>query len=184
MNEILTALTHRRSIRCYQDRPVAQDVLDNLLRVGLMAPSAMNQQPWHISAVQSKEVITWMEGKIKKGLALAGDHERAEDPDFHTFYEAPAVLYISGEQSNRFHVGDCANLVTYLALAAYGLGLSSCYIASSQVMFSCPEKQEIKEKLGIPEGYEPLFSLAIGYSQGPVPEPKPRRQDTVTFITR
>lgn len=157
MNEILTALTHRRSIRCYQERPVAQDVLDNLLKVGLMAPSAINQQPWHISVVKSKEMIAWMESKIKKGLALAGDRERAEDPDFHTFYGAPVVLYISGEQSNRFHVGDCANLVTYLTLAAYGLGLSSCYIASSQVMFPVLKNKKSRKNWRFLKDMNPYF---------------------------
>ena len=184
MNDLLKALSQRRSVRSYPDKPVEQDALKQLLQIGLMAPSAMNMQPWHVSVVDNKDTIGWMESKIKEGLILSGNAERANDPDFHTFYGAPVVLYISGDTSNSFHVGDCANLVTYLSLAAYGLGLGSCYIASSQIMFRCPDQEEIRKKLGIPEGYAPLFSLAVGYAKEPWPEAKPRKEDAVTFVEK
>lgn len=182
MNEILKALEQRRSVRSYQERPVEPEKLEQLLKAGLGAPSARNLQPWHISVVRGREDIGWMESKIREALLLAGNKEQAEDPDFHTFYGAPVVLYVSGDAENRYYVGDSANLVTYLSLAAYGLGLGSCYIASSQIMFQCPDQEEIRKKLQIPEGYEPVFSLAVGYAAGEWPQPRDRKEDAVHFV--
>ncbi|MCB0183470.1 MAG: nitroreductase family protein, partial [Caldilineaceae bacterium] len=36
----------RRSIRRYQDRPIAPALLDKLLTAAMWAPSAHNRQPW------------------------------------------------------------------------------------------------------------------------------------------
>src|SRR4051812_5501896 len=60
----------RRSIRRYQDRPVAQHTLETVLTAALWAPSAHNRQPWRFAVVTSPEQ--------RRALALAmGVHLRA-----------------------------------------------------------------------------------------------------------
>lgn len=41
----MKTLFHRVSIRKYQDRPVEHEKLIDILRAGMQAPSATNQQP-------------------------------------------------------------------------------------------------------------------------------------------
>ena len=47
MNEIFT----RRSIRKYQNKPVEQEKLERILRAGMQAPSAQNEQPWEFIVI-------------------------------------------------------------------------------------------------------------------------------------
>jgi nitroreductase len=53
VNEIYT----RVSTRKFEDRPVEQEKITQLLRAAMQAPSAGNQQPWEFFAVTDKEKI-------------------------------------------------------------------------------------------------------------------------------
>ena len=44
--ELLEGLQTRRSIRTYADQPVTREQLREIVRLGTMAPSGMNNQPW------------------------------------------------------------------------------------------------------------------------------------------
>lgn len=44
MNEVICAIEGRRSIRSYRTDPVPEEKLEAVVKAGLMAPSAMNQQ--------------------------------------------------------------------------------------------------------------------------------------------
>ncbi len=50
-------LFHRVSIRKYQDKPVRKEDITEILRAGMQAPSAGNQQPWEFYVVTDKDVI-------------------------------------------------------------------------------------------------------------------------------
>jgi len=50
--EGLKAILERRSYRVYKDAPVPEDVIGNLLKAGMYAPSAMNSQPWEFLVVR------------------------------------------------------------------------------------------------------------------------------------
>lgn len=183
MNDAIQNLLARRSIRNYKDTPVPEELLAEVIRVGLTAPSAINKQPWHISVVRNKETIDKMVDCVRDVLRSNGDTERADDPDFHTFYHAPVVLYISAEDQNeKFGVSDSANLTTYLCLAAHALGLGSCYIASSNMMFQSDKAEEMRRMLKIPDGFTPCFSIALGYADGEEPAMRERRAGTVSYV--
>ena len=42
----MNAIFKRKSVRQFLDKPVEADKLDKILRAGMQAPSAKNQQPW------------------------------------------------------------------------------------------------------------------------------------------
>lgn len=53
MNSIFT----RRSVRSYTDEPVASEHVDMLLRAGMQAPSAHNQQAWEFVVVTDSQKL-------------------------------------------------------------------------------------------------------------------------------
>ncbi len=53
MNSIFT----RRSVRSYNGEPVAAEHIDMLLRAGMQAPSAHNQQAWEFVVITDKEKL-------------------------------------------------------------------------------------------------------------------------------
>ena len=48
---------HRVSIRKYEDKPVEKEKILQILKAGMQAPSACNQQPWEFYGVTDKEKI-------------------------------------------------------------------------------------------------------------------------------
>lgn len=53
MNEIFT----RRSVRKFLPQPVEEEKIEKMLRAGMAAPSAGNQQPWEFYVVRDKKNI-------------------------------------------------------------------------------------------------------------------------------
>lgn len=50
---MLSAITDRRSIRKYKDIPVPQNLIEDILQAGILAPSSKNRQPWRFVVVSS-----------------------------------------------------------------------------------------------------------------------------------
>jgi nitroreductase len=48
------AIHSRRSIRQYQDKPVPEEVVRQLLAAAMQAPSARNQQPWQFVVIDDR----------------------------------------------------------------------------------------------------------------------------------
>ena len=55
--ELLEGLQTRRSIRNYTDQPVPREQLREIIRLGTMAPSGQNNQPWRFVTIQNKEAL-------------------------------------------------------------------------------------------------------------------------------
>ena len=51
----MNSIFHRISVRKYEDRPVEKEKIMEILRAGMQAPSACNQQPWEFYVVTDKK---------------------------------------------------------------------------------------------------------------------------------
>ncbi|MBC8016571.1 MAG: nitroreductase family protein, partial [Sporomusaceae bacterium] len=56
-NKILEVIKKRRSIRAFTAEQVQDEDLQAVLEAGMYAPSAANQQAWHFTVIQNKEVL-------------------------------------------------------------------------------------------------------------------------------
>ena len=50
-NAVIENILTRRSVRAFQEKPIAREAIETLLQCATHAPSAMNRQTWHFSAV-------------------------------------------------------------------------------------------------------------------------------------
>ncbi len=185
MNETIRSILGRRSIRSYKPTPVEEQKILTVLECGQYAPSAMNRQPWHFTVITDRKVLDKISEENRK-ILLQSPEERmrrvAEEPNFDSFRGAPMAIIVSGENQSSFAVADCANAVQNMAVAAYSLGLGSCYIASFKIAMERAEGAYLLDELGIPEGYTPLYALTLGYSNEILGKRAPRRENTITFI--
>lgn len=69
----MNSIFHRTSVRKYTNQPVEQEKIEKILRAGMAAPSAMNQQPWEFYVVENKEVLK----KLSKCSQYAGSVEKS-----------------------------------------------------------------------------------------------------------
>ena len=51
----MNSIFHRISVRKYEDRPVEKEKIMEILKAGMQAPSACNQQPWEFFVVRDKK---------------------------------------------------------------------------------------------------------------------------------
>lgn len=75
------------------------------------------------------------------------------------FYDAPLVVFISGDASSKWREIDAGIAVQNLTLAAHSLGLGSVIIGLCGMAFEGADAEALGKKLNFPEGY--TFSIAV-----------------------
>ena len=52
---IIDALSQRKSVRAFLDKPVSKENIVNILKAARHAPSGTNAQPWQVAVVTGKK---------------------------------------------------------------------------------------------------------------------------------
>lgn len=186
MGDTLHDISTRRSIRAFKPEQVSEDILSKILEAGKMAPSSMNRQPWHFTVIQNKDLLDRMvranRAFVEASSELAKVSGWLGQPDYHNFYHAPTVILVSGDESNQWHVCDCALALENMSLAAHSLSIGSCIIVSGRFAFKSEKAREFINELAIPEGYIPLYALSVGYIYGENPNAPLRKENCVNYV--
>ena len=162
MNEILSSLHQRKSVRVYTGEPVSPAAKRAILEAACAAPTAGNQQLYTILDITDQA--------LKDRLAETCDHQpfiaRAElvlifCADCQKWYDAFAA---GGCAPRKPGAGDLllafsdANIAAQNAVtAAESLGLGSCYIGD--IMERCQEQRRL---LSLPDYVFPAVMLVFG----------------------
>jgi len=164
----------RRSVRAYEDRPVPEEVVRELIDLGIHAPSASRMQPWSFVVIEDKELMReWSDrakeqllGQMEQNPYLKQYQALMENKEFNIFYGAPCLVLIYGNPVSPSHVNDCTLAAQNIMLAAYEKGLGSCWVGFAMQTGNAPE---LKQKLGVPEKYRLVAPLLLGYPRGEWP---------------
>lgn len=168
-------LRSRRSIRSFRDKPVERKLMEKLIDIAGCAPTASNRQPVKWLVIEDKDevkrlsglVISFMRQMVESNMDLAlssrydvvvADWEQGKD---RISRNAPHVVVAYGSQALPSAQNDCTIALTYLELAAYSLGLGSCwagYFRAAAAAFP-----PMIEALGLPEGHQVYGAMMIGY---------------------
>lgn len=166
---VMHAINGRRSIRNYTAAPVEQNIIDRLLHSAIQAPSAMNSQPWAFAVLEGTEVLKSYSDQAKKYLlSNAAQYPPTfkkyrvilNKPDFNIFYNAPALLIICAKMNSPYSAEATSLAVQNIMLTAYSLGLGTCWIGFAVDLFN---SANIKQELNIPENYQVVAPVTIGY---------------------
>lgn len=177
INEVISTILSRRSIRKYKDTPVEHEKLETIVRCGINAPSGMNAQPWLVRVVENQ---SWIKG-VTEVYKKANPTQVERDPDFkNMFRNAPNVICVSTPKGRG--AVDAGLMGENMMLAAHSLGLGTCCLgAPVRFLTSTPEAKPFLDQLDIPADYEICFFIAVGYPDES-PEAKPRDEKKVKFI--
>lgn len=179
MNQaMIDLILERRSVKSYLDKEVPDDLLAQIIKCGIYAPSARNKQNWHFTVITHKDTIEKINELTLIGMEKLGIQK---EPGYHLFYHAPVVIVMSSAIEG-FSELNCGCALENMSLAAKALGLDSCIVGQTRYMYHQADVNDINRLLKIPEGYQHDASLIVGYRQGANPEPKPRRDDIVDYI--
>jgi nitroreductase len=183
MNEVIRAIKSRRSVRAYKSDLLKREVVEAIVEAGYYAPTGHNEQPWHFSVIQDRVVIEGINAKCKELMAnvkVDWIKNLAENPKSDITYHAPLLILVSGKKAAMTEKADCTVAMQNMLLAAESLGVGSCWMGLVNFIFTSEDEME---KLGVPEGYEPLHAAVFGYKADGTPKAAPlRNRDVVTYI--
>jgi nitroreductase len=185
MNETMKCIESRRSIRKYAARQISETELQAILEAGILAPTAKNQQKWHFTVIQKKELIDKMARITKENVMRSDDEhlkQRSSLPGAHTFHHAPTVIMMTADEKAGYAELDCGAATENMVLAAESLGIGSCFIGSSRYLFKSPDGLALMKQLGIPAGYRHVCCLTLGYRGDVILESRQRNKDVVNYV--
>lgn len=173
MNDIIKSMIERRSCKKYKPDTVPQEVIEKIIEAGLFAASGQGKQSPIILAVSDKETRDKISALNAKYLPV-----ESVDP----FYGAPVVLVVLAPADAGTGIYDGSLVIGNMLLAAYSLGLGSCWIHRAKETFNDEEGKEILKKAGIEGDYIGIGNCIIGYPDVPNPPVIPRKENRVYRI--
>ncbi len=185
MNETINTILKRRSIRNYKQQQISKEDLNTLLEAGQYAPSAVNEQPWHFTIVQNKQMQGKLNQACKDIMTKSKDPQIAKsgtDPNFCIYYNAPTLIIISGDTKAIAPQIDCTLAMENMFLAGESLNIGSCWINAIYNFLLSEGGKQLKKELQIPEGFNVCAVAGFGYKAGEIPEAAERKAGTVTIL--
>ena len=151
LDERLSLIFGRRSIRKFSSREVEQPMLASLLEAAMAAPSARATYPAEFLVLREAETRRRVAACLPNGGFLSS---------------APLGILICGDLGRACHnalsymLQDCAACMENLLLAAHALGLGACWLGVH------PNEDRIaalRDYFRLPENIIPVAAAAIGY---------------------
>ena len=178
MNPIIENLISRKSVRVFEDRPIPDDIKQEILLSAINAPTAGNQQLYTILDITDQA--------LKDRLAITCDNQPfiAKAPlvlifcaDVQKWYDVFADCECDPREPGKgdFMLAACDALIAAqnAVTAAWSYGIGSCYIGD--IMERCEEHRRM---LSLPPYVFPAAMLVFGYpTEQQIHRPKPARCD-------
>lgn len=143
---------HRWSPRAFEDRPVEHAKLRSLFEAARWAASSFNAQPWYYIVASKNEPEAYK--KILDTFVEFNQSWAKNAPVLAVSVAAHKFPHNGENNRHAFH--DVGQATATLAIEATNLGLAVHQMAGID-----PEKA--RKNFGIPEGYEAVAGIAIGY---------------------
>lgn len=153
MNEVLSTIKARRSVRSYKPDAVPTDLLQAVLEAGTYAPTGGGRQSPTIIAVTSE--------KYRKEIAELNAGVMGKDTD--PYYGAPVVVLVLADGTANTFVEDGSCVLENMMLAAASLGLGSVWVHREREIFDTENGKDLLCAWGLPETLRGVGSIALGY---------------------
>ncbi len=156
---VIDCIMTRASVRSYTDEQVNDSLINKILRAGMAAPTAANQQPWHFVVIN--------EQVLKDSITAAFEYTKmVEGCSF--------AVVVCGDMDNLFKgdipdggfwVEDCSAASENMLLAAHALGIGGVWCGVYPLK---DREQRLRSILNLPSNLTPLNVMAFGYPAQPV----------------
>jgi nitroreductase len=183
--DAIAAIKSRISVRHFSNRPIARELIEQLLDCAVRAPNHKLTQPWRFAVLTGAAKDRFAQIRAGHRLKRFSDpssseaqvaaekvrREAAETPAFIVVMVAVSSDEITREEDFAAAMMAIANLMT----AAQSLGLGT-YLRTGGVM----RDHGLLELIQAPEGYRVVGVLSLGY---PAEQEAPRKRRSATELT-
>ena len=174
MNETLTTIRNRRSVRNFTDQSVPRELIEQIVDAGIWAASGKNGQAPIVIAVTKPELVA----KLSDLNRAIGGWPEGFDP----FYGGKVVLIVLARpEVAPTYVYDGSLVLGNMMLAAESLGVGSIWIHRAKQEFECDEGKALLAELGITEPVEGIGHCVLGYAAEPAKD-IPRKEGRVFWV--
>lgn len=201
---LLEEISSRKSVRSYSDEKISDEILNEILEAGRLAPSWVNVQPWKFIVIRdekTKELLYKASGEQKQVLganviiACVADMEAWEKKNFGAVLEKSGKnqmvqdYILNSPTLNPSLLGNVEMLtrtieqltyaVAYMSIQAEKSGVGCCIIgALANEMTKGDENiiKELKEQLNLNDKQILLTLLTLGYEKTPKETNKIRKE--------
>lgn len=185
---VINNIKTRVSVREYQNIPVIEEDIQEIIDAGIHAPTGFDAEPWFFVVIQNKEMMQRMSDHCKSRL-LTNLEDATNDKavqykkklgteEFNIFYGAPVLVIVLGSSEGFTTDYDCCLCAENMMLAAHSMGIGSCWIGTACFIQDNPE---LLDELGIPDGYRVIAPIVFGYAKEDLPM-TPRKDPLVVWV--
>lgn len=172
-DEMIRLLMEHRSVRTFEDKPVSQEIKEEIIRCAQMAPTSSHFQAYTIIEITSPE----------KRAALC---EAAGGQDW--LNRAPLALLFCADLHRFRSLASIDDMEVFSNTEAYTVGVADAALAAQKCLIAAQANgiygvpvggvrnnmPLMKELFHLPDFVMPLFVLCMGYPKEPLPDVKPR----------
>ncbi len=149
---LVDILKKRKSIRKYTDENISDEVLNQIIEAGKLAPSGRNKKPVKLIPVRDKETLEYLSNTRSHGSQiLAGANA--------------AIVVIGDSELSDTWIEDCSIAMMIMQLRAAELGVGNCWVqVRGRYLDETGELTAdlIKSKLNIEDKYSVECMLSLG----------------------
>ena len=107
INKGIESILNRRSCRTYSNKKVKENVLDQIVQCGSMAPSAMNKQTASLLVITNLKMLN----KLKRlSITIRGND---------CFYGAKTMIVVYGNSQEKFVIQDGSCMMENLMVVVW-----------------------------------------------------------------
>ena len=172
MNETMTTILARRSIRKFTAEAIPEDVLKDIAQAALYAPSGMALKTWKFTVISNREVIA----RLAKAI---GAHNGSPD---YNMYNPSALIIPSNDRNNGLGRDDNACALENIFLAARSYGVGSVWLNQLSGICDAEDIRPVLKELGIPDHHVVYGMAALGYADPAAPTPQYKPGGEIQFI--
>jgi nitroreductase len=169
--ETWDAITSRRNVRSFDDRPLADDDLDRILEAGRRSPSSQNWQPWDFVVVTDREQLGEL-AKVWQGASHVADSAATI---------ALVLPDTDDDRRRRLALYDLGQATAAMQIEAADRGIGSGHSAVG-------DQDRARQVLGLPEDRYAAYLIDLGYPADrplkPIQRPNRRPLDDVVHRGR
>ena len=153
--DFLQLAAARYSVRKFEERPLENGTMQAILRAGMLAPTAHNEQPQRVLVIEGREGLEKLDRCTKCRFGAPAALLVCYDKDACWRRER-----YDGKPSGEV---DAAIVTTHMMLAAASLGVGTTWVMHF-------DPAAVRTEFALPAAYEPVAILVMGY---PAPDAAP-----------
>lgn len=153
--DVLAAMTARRSVRQYSGETVSQELLDRIVRAGLLSASGRKRRPWEVIVVRNRNTLNRLAECRDSGAAMLAEADTA-------------IVVLGNPETADTWVEDCSIVMANMHLEASASGVGSCWIQGRMRTAADGRSTQdyVAELLGIPAPWQLEAILSLGMPTG------------------